>query len=232
MPALFPLFWHILVRIVSLVSPEPWWRHQMETFSALLALCAGNSPVPVNSPHKGQWRGAFMFSLICTWINDWVNNRETGDLKRYRGHCDVNVMAVQREREIEEGEERDMSPIHVIPTFMFQNNERCHNLQVHRVDVQAPWGVLQLAHQTLLELELYGHRTTQGPRRYGREIMCWIVLKIHENTFAKYSDLTRTSRCDKSPKTSLLKPTTKKTSKIRITSPSTSWGELTVTKGQ
>ena len=32
-----------------------WWRHQMEIFSALLALCAGNSPV--NSPHKGQWRG-------------------------------------------------------------------------------------------------------------------------------------------------------------------------------
>ena len=42
-----------------------WWRHQMETFSALLALCAGNSPVPVNSPHKDQWRGAVMFSLIC-----------------------------------------------------------------------------------------------------------------------------------------------------------------------
>ena len=41
----------------------PWWRHQMETFSALLALCAGNSPVPVNSPHKGQWRGALMFSV-------------------------------------------------------------------------------------------------------------------------------------------------------------------------
>ena len=29
---------------------DSWWRHQMETFSALLALCAGNSPVPVNSP--------------------------------------------------------------------------------------------------------------------------------------------------------------------------------------
>ena len=42
-----------------------WWRHQMETFSALLALCVGNSPVPVNSPHKGRWRGALMFSLIC-----------------------------------------------------------------------------------------------------------------------------------------------------------------------
>ena len=31
---------------------------------------------PVNSPHKGQWRGALIFSLICVWINDWVNNRE------------------------------------------------------------------------------------------------------------------------------------------------------------
>ena len=64
----------------------------MEPFSALLALCAGNSLVPVNSPHKRQWRGALMFSLICAWINDWVNNREAGDLRRHRGHYDVSVM--------------------------------------------------------------------------------------------------------------------------------------------
>ena len=70
-------------------NAEPWWRHQMETFFALLALCAGNSPVPVNSPHKGQWRGALMFSLICVWINGWVNNREAGDLRRHRGHYAV-----------------------------------------------------------------------------------------------------------------------------------------------
>ena len=70
----------------------PWWRHQMERFSALLALCAGNSPVPVNSPHKGQWRGALMFSLIYVRINGWVNNREAGDLRRYRAHYDVIVM--------------------------------------------------------------------------------------------------------------------------------------------
>ena len=69
-----------------------WWRHQMEPFSALLALCAGNSPVPLNSPHKGQWRGGLMFSLIFAWINDWVNNREAGDLRRHRGQYDVNVM--------------------------------------------------------------------------------------------------------------------------------------------
>ena len=47
---------------------------------------------PVNSPHKGQWRGALMFSLICAWINGWVKNREAGDLRRHRAHYDVNVM--------------------------------------------------------------------------------------------------------------------------------------------
>ena len=33
-----------------------------------------------------------MFSLICAWINDLVNNREAGDLRCHRGHYDVNVM--------------------------------------------------------------------------------------------------------------------------------------------
>ena len=46
----------------------------------------------VNSPHKGQWRGALMFSLICVWRNDWENNREDGDLRRYRAHYDVIIM--------------------------------------------------------------------------------------------------------------------------------------------
>ena len=69
-----------------------WWRHQMETFSALLALYAGSSSVPVNSPHKGQWHGALMFSLIWVWINNSVNNWEAGDLIRHGGHYDVNVM--------------------------------------------------------------------------------------------------------------------------------------------
>ena len=47
---------------------------------------------PVNSSHKGQWRGALMFSLICAWINHWVNSGEAGDLRRYRAHYDVCVM--------------------------------------------------------------------------------------------------------------------------------------------
>ena len=50
---------------------------------------------PVNCPHKGQWRGALMFSLIYAWINDWVNNREAGDLRRQHGHYDVIVMNIR-----------------------------------------------------------------------------------------------------------------------------------------
>ena len=45
---------------------------------------------PVNSPHKGQWRGTLMFSLICAWIDSLVNSREAGDLRRYCVHYDVS----------------------------------------------------------------------------------------------------------------------------------------------
>ena len=72
--------------------PETWWRHQMEAFSALLAFLWGIHRSPVNSPNKGQWRGALMFSLICAWINGWVNNREAGVLRRHLAHNYVIVM--------------------------------------------------------------------------------------------------------------------------------------------
>ena len=62
------------------------------TFSALLALCAGNSPFIGYSPLKGHWRRALKFSLICAWINAWLNNRESGNLRRRRAHYDVIVM--------------------------------------------------------------------------------------------------------------------------------------------
>ena len=73
----------------------PWWRHQMETFSALLTICVRNHRSPLNSPHKGRWRGALMFSLICAGINGWVNNREAGDLRRHRAHYDVIVIIIR-----------------------------------------------------------------------------------------------------------------------------------------
>ena len=53
---------------------------------------------------KGQWRGALMFSLICVWINGWVNNRESGDLRRHLGHYDVIVMTVECQYNIDTAE--------------------------------------------------------------------------------------------------------------------------------
>ena len=71
---------------------KSWWRHQMETFSALLALCVGNSPVSGEFPAQSQWRGALKFSLICAWINGWINNRKAGNLRRRRTHYEIIIM--------------------------------------------------------------------------------------------------------------------------------------------
>ena len=47
---------------------------------------------PADFPHKDQWRGALLLSLICVLINGWANNRDAGDLRRHRAHYDVTVM--------------------------------------------------------------------------------------------------------------------------------------------
>ena len=52
------------------------WKH----FPRNWPFVRGIHRSPVNSPHKGQWRGALRFSLIWAWINDWVNNRKSDDL--------------------------------------------------------------------------------------------------------------------------------------------------------
>ena len=64
------------------------WKH----FPHYWPFVRGIHRSPVNSLHKGQWRGALMFSLIGAWINGWVNNRETDDLRRRRAHYDAIVM--------------------------------------------------------------------------------------------------------------------------------------------
>ena len=64
------------------------WKH----FSRYWPFVRGIRWSPVNSPRKGQWRGAMMFSLICAWANGWVNNRGAGDLRRHRIRYDVTVM--------------------------------------------------------------------------------------------------------------------------------------------
>ena len=69
-----------------------WWRHQMETFSALLAICAGNSPVNGDFPAQRPVTRSFDVFFDLPLNNGWVNNREAVDLRRYLAHYDVSVM--------------------------------------------------------------------------------------------------------------------------------------------
>ena len=64
------------------------WKH----FPRYWPFMRGIHRSRVNSSHKGQWLWALMFSLICAWINGWVNNGDAGDLRRNRTHYDVTVM--------------------------------------------------------------------------------------------------------------------------------------------
>ena len=63
------------------------WKH----FPRYWPFVRGIYRSAVNCPHKDQWRGALMFSLICAWINGWANNRDAGDLRRHRVHYGVTV---------------------------------------------------------------------------------------------------------------------------------------------
>ena len=63
------------------------WKH----FPCYWPFVRGIHRWPVNSPHKGQWRGTLMFYLICVWTKGWENNRDA-DLRRHRALYDVTVM--------------------------------------------------------------------------------------------------------------------------------------------
>ena len=64
----------------------------METFSVLLTICAVNSPVPGEFAAQRPVTRSFEVFFDLRRKNDWVNNRETGDLRRYRAHYDVIVI--------------------------------------------------------------------------------------------------------------------------------------------
>ena len=64
------------------------WKH----LPCYLLFVRGIQGSSMDSPGKGQWRGALMFSLICPWTNSWGNNWDAGDLRRHRAHYDVIVV--------------------------------------------------------------------------------------------------------------------------------------------
>ena len=80
-----------------------WWRHQMETFSALLAICAGNSPVTGEFPAQRLVTRSFDVFFDLRLVKRLskrarINNREAGYLRRHRAHDDVTVMGTSLQR--------------------------------------------------------------------------------------------------------------------------------------
>ena len=83
--------------LVSMICYFSWhhddvikWKH----FPRYWPFVREINPVAADFPaHKGQWRGALVFSFICAWINGWVNNGEAGDLRRHRANYDVIVIS-------------------------------------------------------------------------------------------------------------------------------------------
>ena len=64
------------------------WKHFRVT-GPLSGESIGHRWIP---PHKGQWRGALMFSLICAWANGWTSCGYAGDVSRHDAQYDVTVI--------------------------------------------------------------------------------------------------------------------------------------------
>ena len=86
------VWWLSYCQVEEKISVEPWEAMVMSSNGNIFAFVQGIHRSPVNSPHKSQWCGTLMFSLIFAWINDWVNNCEAGDLRCHLAHYDITVM--------------------------------------------------------------------------------------------------------------------------------------------
>ena len=78
-------------------SPRPRahasrWRHTMETFSALLALCSGNSPVTGEFPSQRPVTRSFDDFFDLRLNNHLSKQSRRSWLRRHRAHYDVIVM--------------------------------------------------------------------------------------------------------------------------------------------
>ena len=64
------------------------WKH----FPHYWPFVRGIHQWAMDSPHKGQWHGALMFSLICARTYIWANNWDASDLRHHHTQYDVTVM--------------------------------------------------------------------------------------------------------------------------------------------
>ena len=73
-----------------------WWHHQMETFSTLLAICVGNSPVTGEFPAQRPVTWSFdVFFDLC--LNEWLSKQSWGwwfEMPSYPLWCHSNGIPV------------------------------------------------------------------------------------------------------------------------------------------
>ena len=62
---------------VNIIPTDTWWRHRMETFFALLAICAGNSPVTGEFPAQRPVTRSFDVSFDLRLIK-WLSKQSWG----------------------------------------------------------------------------------------------------------------------------------------------------------
>ena len=91
----------LLIKFAKFLQCKPWdlvtkcperfsiWPSSNDNFFRVTGPLWGES---TGHPHKGQWRGALIFSFIYAWTNGWANNGDAGDLKRHRAHFNVTLM--------------------------------------------------------------------------------------------------------------------------------------------
>ena len=99
--------YHLIITVLSpkyAIVPVEWRRYigsaiwdsfddviKWKYFPRHWPFVQGIHQSPVNSPHKGQWRGALMFSVICAWTSSLTNNGDAADLRHHRIHDDAIV---------------------------------------------------------------------------------------------------------------------------------------------
>ena len=89
-----------LVLLLGLLSCYPFiydihndvikWKHFLHNWPFV----RGIHQSLMNSPHKGQWHRALMFSVICAWQNSWANNWGASGLRCHNNHYDITVICL------------------------------------------------------------------------------------------------------------------------------------------
>ena len=151
-----------------------WWHHQMETFSALLALCEGNPPVTGGVPSQRPVIRGFDGSFDQCG-NKWLDKQsDTGDLRYHLTHYDVTVMID--------------SLIHIcmhqwprLGRHWFRQSMRCHLFGILNQWWQIPKGTKQQISLKFESLKFESHTHIQvivwGPKQSWSALgQCFVVM--------------------------------------------------------